>query len=98
MIVHRTSKQNRKSILKLGLIPQFIQHQTSCPLLKGYVSASINFDYFGGRFLPDRYDYWEIQNTKYMPCPCPYKCTGAVVIHGNIVPENLHLITKGDVL
>ena len=97
--IHRTSPHNRASILERGLIPQHRTHRGSCPGLAGYVSASIEYGYYDGRYEPERYDYWEVLLCNFALCTnvsrCRLhreKCSHAVVIKGPVGPEWLRLI------
>ena len=97
MIIHRTQKKNRKSIIEKGLIPQFKRKKNRCPSTSGHISASVNLGYFAGRFQPERFDYWRLENVAVIPCSCPVmrrKCKFAVKIEGTVSVKNLFLLEE----
>lgn len=101
MLIHRTKKEYRESICARGLVPQYHKHKHYCPDLTGYVSASINFGYWGGVYKPERYDYWAISGVSYVPCRhvshCEKsgKCDFAVVISGTVPSKKIQLLAEG---
>jgi len=95
MIIHRTEPENRESIQRLGLIPQYRPKPSTCPTIEGYVSASRNYEYWSGR--PRHgYDYWRITGVKTILCGarCSKNCRGAVLIKGSIPASQLQLVQK----
>ena len=92
MLVHKTNKINRESVLDKGLIPNY-QPRSSGP--KGYVCVTTKIN----NFRPDLYDYWEVFGEFEVINCKPHcsrgstrECSNERLIKGIIPPENLKLI------